>query len=831
MVFGPSGIPEGEMSADCSGGPHRASGLLSDLRHGVTLIRRDAWTSALIIGVLALGIGGTTATFTLFKAAFLDSLPFRDAERLVAIYEQGRRNPSASEFLELRGRASTIDQIGFAQHTDMQLSGGEGPLRVYVARVTASLFPLLGVTASLGRTFLGEENAAGRNSTVVLSDGFWRNQMGADPDVLGRTLWLDGAPVEIVGVLAPRAHFDYPTLQIPERVDIYVPFALENAGPVANTGSGLGTPVLVLGHLRKGIPFDQAAAEMDTIGRALVQERPDVYKSRDGGPSDFTFVAVPLREAIVGSQKSLLWLLAGGSGVLLLIVSANTAQLLLARALRRKRELAIRAAVGASRASLVRLFLCEGFVLAVCGSAAGLAAAAGILRVLIAMLPVRSPVLASAQLGANVAGFSLAASVSTAMIAAILPAAKSSGQLPGPSLGARGTAGEGNRLRHTMIAIEAGLSVFLLCGAGIVVSNLWTLVSAPMGFDPDDVLAMRIKLPAQEQRQMGADTAAFELYLERIKAIPGVVSAATVTGPPLRPAIGGPLEIAGVTEASGELRTVISMTNQVTPGYFKTMGIPLLAGRAFETDDRKGHPLVAIVNQEAARRFGLGTNVVGRQIWEPGEPITIVGLVGNVRVQGQNAAPFPEVYLSSMQIAWSNVYLVVRSQLPQAQLVQQIRSAIESSNPQQAVYGVMTMDELISDAVTEPRFHVFLTGAFATLAMFTTASGLYGVISLLSAQRTTEIAIRLAMGATRGDIARNIAAGTMAWVAAGITAGVGAGLAMGDTIRSLTNVASPPSYEVYFWVAGLFLLVAVAAVYRPVLKATRVDPGTALKVG
>ena len=810
--------------------PEWLASCLRDLRHGVTLLWRDAGISGLIVLVLALGIGGNAAIFTLLKAAFLDPLPYRDAGRLVTIMEGSGWIPSIAEFNEIRARTRTLEQIAFAEHLDMQLTGSGEPARVFAARVTASFLPLLGVYPARGRTFLEEDNQPGRAPAVILTDAFWRSRMGADPGIVGRTLRLDDQSAEVVGVLPPSFHFDYPTLRIAEPVDIYVAYPLEPGMPLG--GSGHGIPVRVIGRMRPGVTLEQAKADLQSVGNAVVHDYPRAYRTRDGGPGSLVFVTLPLRDAIVGTQRSLLWLLLGGVGVLLLIACANAAQLLLARAMRRGREVAIRSALGASRLRLIRQFLLEGLVLACCGGAAGLLAANWIARILVRWLPVRSPLLASAHLDARAVGFTLGISLVSAVLFAIVPAVKGSRWTPGPSLNVRTTTGEGNRWRHVMIAIEAALSTFLLCGAGLVAQNLWTLISTPMGFDPKHVLAMQLKLPGRHQnagdRQAGV---VFQDYLDRIAAIPGVDAAATVTGPPLRPARGGPSEIVGVTDETGKLKSVIGDSHLVSMDYFRALAIPILAGRTFRREDAGPRVTVAIVNREYARRFGFGADVVGRQIDEgPGEqPITIVGMCGNVRTRGLQTAPWPEVYLSSLQLSWANAYLVVRSPLPPGQLLKQVKAAIGSANSEQAVFGVETMGEAIADSLVGPRFDAFLIGAFALLAVAMAAAGMYSVIACLVSQRTGEIAIRIALGAGRGAIVRTILGTTTAWVVAGLACGLGLGLATRNTVRLLSSTAVEGSPWMYVLVVAFFFVVTLVAAYLPMRRASRHNPAAALR--
>jgi len=372
--------------------------------------------------------------------------------------------------------------------------------------------------------------------------------------------------------------------------------------------------------------------------------------------------------------------------------------------------------------------------------------------------------------------------------------------------------------------------VFLLCAAGLVAQNLWTLISTPVGFEPGHVLAMRVQLPAHQQDAVHSRAGqVLQEYLRKIAAIPGVDSAATVTGPPLRPARGGPAELEGVTDESGRLKSVLAWDHQISPDYFQTLGIRLLAGRAFRDDEALGRVNVAIVNQEFARRFGLGRDIVGRRIADPDGPITIVGLVGNVRTRSLDTTPFPEVYISSRQLSWANVYLVVRSSIPQAQLMQRVRAAVESSNPDQAVFGVSTMEQMLADSMAEPRSEVFLIGAFGLLAVAMAATGMYSVISCLVSQRRGEIAIRIALGASRANIVRTVLGQTTTWVVAGLTCGLILGLATRRTIRALSNTAIEGSAWIYALVTVLFFVVTLAAAYVPTRRASHLDPADALR--
>jgi putative ABC transport system permease protein len=512
-----------------------------------------------------------------------------------------------------------------------------------------------------------------------------------------------------------------------------------------------------------------------------------------------------------------------------MIACTNTAQLLIARGLRRGREVAIRAALGATRPRLIRQFLLEGLVLSVCGGAAGLLLAVWIARLLVRMLPERSPILESAQVDARVMGFTLALSVLSALVFAIVPAVKASMSTLGPSLGAR-SIGPGSRWRHGMLTIEAALSTFLLCAAGLIATNLWNLISTAVGVDADHVTVMQLRLSPQREQALRPDPSrAFQNYLEKIQAMPGVDAAAIAWAPPLLPKWGGVIRIVGEPVTSGDVGYP-AYSNSVSPNYFRTLRIPLLAGRSFREDDMRGREPVAIVSQEFARRAGV-RNPVGRQLFPgygPGETITIVGVAGDVRMRNLETAPFPVCYLSYRQLFLPDAYLLVRSALPQGQLVNGVKAAIRSSNPEQAVFNVRTMEQVVTRSVTEPRFQASLVGAFALLALAMAATGMYSVISFLVSQRTSEIAIRVALSAGRCDIIQTVLGTTSLWVAAGLASGLALGLAARTAIRSLTDTESAGSPTMYTGVVLFFVLVTLLAAYPPVQRAIRLDPATAL---
>jgi putative ABC transport system permease protein len=808
---------------------------MQDLQHGVVLLRRDAGLSSLIVLVLALGIGGNAAIFTLLKAAFLDPLPYPDAGRLVTIFDRYSKlgvdgmGPTIPEFLDIRRRSRLLEETAFLDHRDFQLTGTDEPVRVFAARVTASFFPLLGAHASLGRTFTPEENLPGNDRVVMVSDAFWRGRMGADPNAVGKILRLNGAPSAVVGVLPPGFAFDYPNLDVPEPVEIYVPFQMSDYYTLRSGEFSNVRRVIALARLLPGNPVQRVNGELDSIANSLVQEYPSLYRGPKGQATGFSMGVQPLREAIVGKQRQLLALLLGGVAILFLIACANTAQLLLARSLQRGREVAIRAALGASRPRLIRQFLLEGLVLATVGGAAGLLVSSWMARLLVGLLPVRNPIFEHAHPDARVMAVTLALSVIAALLFAVIPAVKGSVWTPGPSLTARATIGQGNRWRHAMIAMEAMLSVFLLTGAGLLGQNLWKLVSTPAGFDANQVSVMSLALPFhREQTVHPIASLAYREYLEKIAAIPGVDAAAVVTGLPVRGAAQRYFRIEGDPDDPGAMTRQVALSQIVSPDYFRTLRIPMLAGRTFRDDDMVGRPGVVIVNREFVRRFGNGRDMIGRRIG-PGTPSTIVGVVGDVRMSALATAPRPQIYVSYLQAYEPHIQLVVRSSLPPAQLIGRVKEAIRSAYPDQPVFNVLTMDQVLSNSVAEPRFHAFLIGAFALLALAMAGSGMYSVISCLVSQRTGEIAIRIALGANRGAIVRTVLRTTSAWVAGGLAGGLALGLVASGTVRKLSQSTVSGSPAMYAAVVLFFLAVTLIAAYTPVRRASRLDPATALR--
>jgi putative ABC transport system permease protein len=417
-----------------------------------------------------------------------------------------------------------------------------------------------------------------------------------------------------------------------------------------------------------------------------------------------------------------------------------------------------------------------------------------------------------------------------AFLFATLPAIKGSHWMPGPRLSMQSAIGEGSRWRHVMLATEAGLSILLLCGAALIAQNLWTLLSAPTGFNPKDLLVMKLKLSSRPENSIDPKAGlTFQEYVDRISAIPGVSSAAITNGPPLHPTRIGNAELLEVRNGNGRLKSIMAINHSISRDYFRTLQIPLLAGRTFRADDAGPHVAVAIVNEEFAHRFGLGAEIVGKHIDEPGKPITIVGMVGNVRARGLQIDYYPEVYLSSLQLSWANAYLIVRSAITPTTLIRQVRTAVESVNPDQAIFGASTMERFVSDSLAQPRFDTLLTGVFAFLSVVMAVAGVHSVVTYLISQQTGEIALRLALGANWPAILRNVLGKTAIWIAAGLAVGLGCSLAAENAIRALAGVAVKGNFWIYVSSVLIFLFATMIAAYVPLRKANSIDIVAALR--
>jgi putative ABC transport system permease protein len=798
--------------------------LLGDLRHGARVFARQPALTAVAVLTLSLGIGANAAIFSLLNAALFRPLPFAHGDRLVAIVDGLRSGkgigPTVPELLDIRDRSRTLDGVTFFDTRDFQIEGGPEPAHVVGARVDAALLPLVGARPALGRLPTPADSVAGSSPVAVLGDALWRRSFGADPAVVGRTVAIDGVSVVVVGVL--RSDFSLEILA-GQPVDLYVPYSLTPAytsrsEPYANVRRVIG-----IGRLAPAVSMTSASAELAVIASRLVGEHPAVYRTRPtAAASDFSIDLMPLRESVSAGARPTLLMIFGAVVLVLLIACVNTAQFLLAQAIEREPEVALRNALGASRARLVRQFLSETLLLAFAAGALGLVQAYCLIRVLRVLTPSTSRLVGSLDLDAPVLVFTAAAALLTVTLCGLVPGLRfSRAPLRGRLDPRTGTSGRG-RARQVFVAVEVALSLLLLVEAGLLLRSLQVLHRAQSGFSADGVTVLRIR---------GTLGGAYERFLERIAATPGIAAVA-IADAVLARRPETPFTIVDRADDAATRSRQIASRQSVSPAYFSVLRIPLLQGRTFSDRDTIEAPLVAIVNQEMARQYWPGTTPVGRQIRAEIGPrektMTIVGVVGNVRPPFQTG-DVPQIYVSSLQQGDLNMAILVRADAGAAAPVDAIKRAIWSVEPRQAVFDVRTLDELLSRAVAVPRMVAVLIGGFAALAFVLSTSGIFTIVSYMTSRRVKEIALRRAIGAADSEVVWLLAGQTLLWTVGGLLAGVAAATAATGALRAAVAGVIPLDAAIVGVVCGAYLLVVALAVALPARRALRIDPAMALR--
>ncbi len=792
--------------------------LLQDLRFGLRMLLRQPAFTTLVVLTLALGIGANTAIFSVVDGVLLRPLPYPAPERLAMVWGKhasiGRETASMPDFLDWREGTPSFANLAAFHFAALNRTGEGEPERLIAMRATANFFQTLGVTLAKGRGFEVGEDRRGANSVAVLSHGYWTRHFGANPAVLGRSLTLDGVPHTIIGV-APEG------FRLVQDAELWVPLATDQE-------QGRRADFLrVIGRLAPGATLERAQAELTSVMQRLEQQYPNTN-------ARWTAEAVSLREELVGDSRPALLVFMGAVGLVLLIACANVANLMLARAARRQRELAVRAALGASSGRLVRQLLTESVLLALMGGGLGLLLAVwGIDALRVARLGL-IPSHVEPGIDGRVLAFTLVLSVVTGMLFGLAPALR----LPDKALdhtlraGARGlTGGLGLRqLRGILVLAEVAIALVLLVGAALLLRSFERLQRVEPGFQPEGVLTVRLSLP----RTKYPDDARLEAFSgqleERVRAAPGVRSAALASTVPLGAG-------AGTYDFSIEGRPLAdpglvqdTETFSVSPGYFPTLGIPLKAGRLLESGDGASAPGVAVISEAMARRFWPGQEPLGARLSLDGERwFTVVGVVGDVRNATLAKEPYPQLYLPFAQMPMSSMYLAVRAAGEPRALVGTLRREVAALDAELPLADIRTMDERLSRSVEQPRVNVLLLGGFAGVALLLAGLGIYGVISQSVAQRTREIGIRMALGARPGDVLRLMIHQGMTPALVGIVLGlVAAGLGSRVLASLLYGVSATDPLS--FATVPLFLAaVAFFAAWLPARRATRVDPTEALR--
>jgi predicted permease len=814
-------------------------GLARDARYAVRQLRKHPAFAAVVVVTLALGIGANAAIFSVVDAVLLEPLRYRQPERLVDVYSAfpnlgfERFWISAPEYLEMRRWAASFEELGAYAIRTANVAGGDEPQRAVIGFASASLFRALGVPAARGRTFSEAEDRDGADDVAVLSDGLWRRAFGADPAILGRTVEINGVRRAVVGVMPPGFDVD------DAGVEIWAPLALDPADP-----GGRGSHFLeLIGRLAPGVSEAAARQALQALVGRWEEELPDQHHPNlEGHPLGLA----PLQEEIVGEARPAMLLLLGAVGLVLLIACVNVANLLLARAESRRREIAVRSALGAGRGRLARQFLTESVILSLAGGVLGLGLALAGVRALLAAFPGAVPRAAEVGIDLRVLAFTLAVSIATGILFGLAPAFHARGR--GASAlaeGGRTTAGRGRQLfRALLVGSEVALATVLVLAAGLLLRSFQTLLAVDAGFEPRGVLAMQVSLPEATYPEPQAVVAFYERLIERAAALPGVESAAAMTGlPPSRQVNANDTELEGVPEVEGGPPHNVDFYQVVTPGYFETLRIPIRSGRAFTEDDVGGAPVV-VVNETMAATFWPGEDPVGRRLrrgWFGDEEpwFTIVGVAADVRQGGLDQPAGTELYFLHPQALAipaaaagtpRTLYVVARTGGDPLALAAPIRAEIHRLDPALPVAAVKPLEEVVRGSLMRQRLLAGLVGLFGLVALVLAAVGTYGVLSYGVEQRRHEIGVRLALGAGRRGILGLVVGRGMRPVIAGLAAGALLALAAGRLVAGLLYGIEPTDPLTFAAVAGVLALVSLAACLLPGRRATRVDPLVALRL-
>jgi putative ABC transport system permease protein len=811
------------------------AGVVQDVRYGLRMLRKNSGFAATAILTLALGIGATTAIFSVVDGVMLKPLPFPTADRLVrigSVFVANGRGGVASypDFLDWRARNHVFDGMAVSRTNDFTLIGPREPLHLQGAVASAQLFSLLGAAPALGRSFLPKEDqpaAANGTDPVILSYGLWQREFGSDASVLGRAIQIGDQPFTVVGVM-PQG-FQFPIQADP--VELWTTIGVDAAGGANAMTAQRGAHYLdVDGLLKPGVTLEQAQAEMATIASVLNKEHPE-NKPR-------TVRIMPELRGLIGPLRTPLLVLLGAVGFVLLIVCVNVANLLLARATARHKEMAVRAVLGATRRRTVCQLLTESVSLGLLGGGLGLALALASLRLLLRLIPVDVPRLNAVGLDARLLTFSILISLLAGMLFGLAPAMRASKVSLTESLKESGQGSKGkerSRLRDALVVSEVTLAVVLLVGAGLLIQSFLHLTRVDPGFDPHHVLTFQLDSPAGMQDSRGP--AFFREVVTRLSAVPGVSSASAVASLPLTgDNIASSIEIEGEPTPMGSRPT--ADFNAVEPNYFRTLRIALVAGRDFtERDDSKSTPVV-IVNRTLARRFFPNQNPIGKHVrpgigngYGPGEsPMReIVGVIGDVKQSGLDTEAAPEVYAPLAQSPFGTMLIVVRTANDPRSIVGAARREVTSLDKNAPIYHVETLDQYFAESVAEPRFLTLLLSGFAGLALLLASLGIYGVISYIVAQSTREIGIRMALGAEAGEVVFAVLRRGLLLAVVGATIGLAGAFGLVHLLPGLLYGVRATDPMTLAAAPLVLLMVAAIASYIPARRAARVDPMVALR--
>lgn len=799
--------------------------LLQDLRYAVRMLRTKPSFTIIVVLALAIGIGANTAIFSVVNAILLRPLPYKNADRISMIWMDNPKLGVAQDwhsypnYVDYKEQNQVYEDMAAFNDRSFNLTGAGDPVRVVGVWTTASLFSVLGVEPALGNIFSQAEEEPGKDLVVVLSNGLWKRRFGGDPGIVGQSISLNGVNRTVLGVMP--ASFTFPE----KETELWIPLALN---PQRRQARNL-ISYKAVGRLKPGVTIEQARAEMSAIAKRL-----DDQFSQSG----YGVNLVLLHDQETGTVRPALLILLGAVAFVLLIACANVANLLLARAALREKEVAIRVALGAGRWRIIRQVLTESALLALAGGAAGLLLAVWGLDVLVALSPSDIPRLDQTGIDGRVLAFTLGVSLLTGLIFGLVPALQSSKSDPNESLkeGGRGSTGgvRGRRVRNSLVVSEIALSLVLLIGAGLLIKSFMRLQQFELGFNPDSLLTMRIQLPGSKYRDGKQVVGFYQQLLQRMEAVPGVQSVGAISSVFITDTPNSTnFSIEGRPVPTGAEAIEVPL-DSISPSYFRAMGIPLLRGREFDDRDVEGATPVVIINQTMANRFFEGEDPIGKRFVygrsAPDNPwITIVGVVADMRRTGFDKLPRPETFLPEAQNPDNALTIVARTATDPASFAGALRNEVWAIDKDQSVYDIKTMQQTLSEKMSQRRFNMLLLVVFAAVALTLAAVGIYGVISYSVTQRSHEIGIRIALGAQPGDVLKLVVGQGMTMGLIGVSIGLGAAFVLTRLMSTLLFGVSATDPITFGAIALVLTGVALVASLVPARRATKVDPMVALR--
>jgi putative ABC transport system permease protein len=796
------------------------------------MMRRSPGFAAVAVLTLALGIGANTAIFSVVNAVLLRPLPYKDPAQLVLVRESLPKlgwnfgGIAAAETLDYIAGNESFSEMAAYTTVSFNLTGQGEARRVQAARVSPSLFPLLGVAPAIGRTFAPDEDKPGTN-VIVLSGAFWRRAFGSDASVIGQVVRLDEKPYTVIGVMPERVQFPYTDETFAEPVELWLPLALsaeESASRANNFQYGL------IARLQPNVTLAAAQANMEAVAARFQQQHPDIYQ----GDVEVSASVVSFAQQAVKGVRPFLLILLIATGLVLLIASANVANLLLARAAARRKEIAIRAALGAGTLRIVRQLMAESLTIAACGGTLGLLLSVWAIDLILRLGPEDVPHLAEASVDWRVLAFTTLVTLLTGVLFGLAPALQSARLNLTEAIkdaGRGSSAGEGTRLRGLLVIAETAVALVLLVGAALLINSFVRLLSVPPGFNPEGVVVARTELPQARYPQPERGKMVYKQVLERLAALPGVQAVGVASNLPLT----DDWQIGFRPEGSDESAVYTAHNAWVSNDYFRAMGIALLKGRTFSDDDRADSPPVIVINEAMARRFWPDAEAIGKRIrwggWNREGWLTIIGVVRNVKLASLEAEDQPAIYMPTFQVPRlrRNAVFVVRTSGDPVSLLAAVRQEINAVDAGLPVYDLRTMNQIIAGSVAQRRFAMLLLVVFAVAALLLAAVGLYGVTAYAVTRRTQEIGIRVALGARPRDIAKMIVGQSLILTCGGMIAGLAISLALTRFMSSLLFGVSATDPLTFTLIPLLLAAVSLLASYLPARRALKVDPMVALR--